>query len=267
MLRNEKFCGDMVIGKKYFHNGKRMINDGELTEKMFVQNNHEGIISKETFALAQQIRTERRKLHLGFTNKVYSPYVNFVFSSTNECHLRYTVERPKGRSGRVKSEIPTLYCNGLKPGTKRVGFQVKVIMDLLNQIINEIKTKIISLTLQTLKDLTNIISTMELSSYNLIDNDLNPLTQKMKYIEILENLKQIRKVVFEEKNYDIHSYRKVFRKIIVNENSISIKISLSDDNSASIDNYDLIHKTEFTYIKLFKPITLQVYIYFESSFM
>lgn len=55
MLRNERFCGDVVLQKRYVLDcitKKQIINNGELPMYL-VSNNHPGIISRETFEKAQ----------------------------------------------------------------------------------------------------------------------------------------------------------------------------------------------------------------------
>lgn len=264
MLKNEKFCGDMMLGKNFSVNGLRKVNHGDLTEKVFVQNNHEGIISKETFAMAQAIREKRRKKHTGGPGSK-SPYVSFIYSTVNEKHLKYVMERPKGKSGRNKTEIPTLYCNGLKPGTSRVGFQVKVILDLLDQVVKELKPKILSITYPLFKELTSSISVLETtSSYH--DDSFSPLTHKLKLINHLERLKEIQSLLTSTHEKDINDYRKIFNKIMIDADSISLKLSLSSEDTPNLKDYTLIHESTFTYIKLFKPITLPIKVYLGGSY-
>ncbi|MEG0164871.1 recombinase family protein [Anaerorhabdus sp.] len=62
MLGNEKYCGDAILGKTYskdFLNPKRIPNTGQ-KEKYYVENSHEGIISRDVFK-AIQIETARRQ--------------------------------------------------------------------------------------------------------------------------------------------------------------------------------------------------------------
>lgn len=264
MLRNEKFCGDMMLGKDFSVNGLRKVNHGDQTEKVFVQNNHEGIISKETFARAQALREKRRKKHPGgLSNK--TSYAGFLYSSANEKHLTYSLEKPKGKSGRNKTEIPTLSCSGLKPGTHRVGFQVKVILDLLDQVVKELKPKILSITYPLIKELTNALSNTDASAEIMLDG-FTPLSNKLKFSNELTKIKVIQNLLTRDYENDIHHYRcKIFSKVIIHENSIDLKISLSDDHSSDLKDYLLIHESTFSYVKLFKPITLPIKVYLGGS--
>lgn len=266
ILKNEKFCGDMILGKYYVKNGVKTANNGGLTDLILVENNHEGIISKETFIQAQKMRISRGKHKPGISDNRLSPYAKFVYSTVNEHYLRYTTERPKGRSGLVTSVIPTLYCSGNKPGHKRVSLQVKVIMDLLNQVIQKIKKPFLLLSLQTLNDLNHMINNIDIEN-NAISDLFNPLAKKMKLKDKLEKLNAIRKLLSTQNIFDIEAFRQVFRKIIINEDSIAIKISLSDDESIDFKHYELIHQTSFAYKRFSKEITYFVSVYFEGSFI
>ena len=66
ILRNEKYVGDLLL-QKYFVNNhiekKKMFNRGELPQ-YFVQDDHEGIVDRDTF-LMTQIEIERRRIKFG----------------------------------------------------------------------------------------------------------------------------------------------------------------------------------------------------------
>lgn len=134
-------------------------------------------------------------------------------------------------------------------------------MDLLNQILSELKTTFRSKTLPLYKLLNENYSTL-LSTKN---GSTNLLISKMKYDSMISNYDLINRIIRDSGELDIDTARKVFKKIIINaDSSVSIKISLTDDKRVYLDGYELIHETWFTYIKLFKPITIQVFVYFEG---
>ena len=61
MLSNEYYTGDKILQKTYckdFISKRTLINNGELT-KYYVENSHEGIISKEDFNKVQEMMTAR----------------------------------------------------------------------------------------------------------------------------------------------------------------------------------------------------------------
>ena len=65
ILRNEKYCGDMLLQKKFrenFRTKKVRNNTGEL-RKVYVEGSHEGIIDRETFKAAQREMDQRSRKH------------------------------------------------------------------------------------------------------------------------------------------------------------------------------------------------------------
>ena len=63
MLRNERYTGDVLTGKRYcedFLTHRMRVNRGEMRQ-VLIREHHEGIISREEFSLAQEIRDLRRE--------------------------------------------------------------------------------------------------------------------------------------------------------------------------------------------------------------
>ena len=63
ILRNEKYAGDLMLQKYYVNNHiekKTLSNRGELPQ-YFVQDDHEGIVDRDTFLMAQLEMTRRKK--------------------------------------------------------------------------------------------------------------------------------------------------------------------------------------------------------------
>jgi hypothetical protein len=265
IVRNEKYCGDMILGKYFYKFNKHRTNHVEYTDMMMVRDNHEGIISKETFSLAQQIRQSRNNYPKNITENK-SPYTGFIYSVANEKHLKFVIERPKGRSGRVKSEIPTLYCYSMKPGTKRVGFQVKVIMDLLEKSLKELRLVFKVQTSSMFDELEKLSILMEKGKTEDNSDGINILMAKMRINEMIKNYKWLSKTISFGNVNDIDTFRKIFNKVIVRDESIAIKISLTDDTSIALEDYICIHQFSFTYLKLFKEITYPVFLYFGGSY-
>ena len=96
MLVNEKFCGGMMLQKCVARNvgsGYRDVNHN-LKTKYFIENNHEGIVSKELFERAQKIRQDRANSKPGVTNgykMTYSDHGGFVYSSVAHRFYKYKV--------------------------------------------------------------------------------------------------------------------------------------------------------------------------------
>jgi len=190
------------------------------------------------------------------TNKKLSSYVKFVYSTSHESYFRYALEKPKGQSGKVVSEIPTIYCPGKSSNVKRLSFQTKVIVDLLNQVLSEIINNLLLLVLDNLKLLNNKIE---------ITKNKESLISRLDDLKRIKRLSEIRKLLTNSDTYGITDLRKVFNKVIVNEDSINIKISISDDDGIDLKGYSLIHQTEYSFIKFYKEISYPIFIYFNGS--
>ena len=60
MISNEKYMGDVMMGKSVNIDGKKCDNlDGQYGERYYIEDAHEGIISKETYYKAMELRQQR----------------------------------------------------------------------------------------------------------------------------------------------------------------------------------------------------------------
>ncbi|MCL2521325.1 MAG: recombinase family protein [Erysipelotrichales bacterium] len=253
MLQNEKYCGDMVLGKTLCKNGKKVFNTKGQTDKYLVSNNHQGIISRETFDEATAIRKSRNfrtdKNYL--ENKGLNDYYNFVYSSVYNRYLLYVIEKPKGIY-----QIPTLYCLSKRPGSKRVSIRTEVINKLLEQSYQEIKSFIIH-KLDYLKEKL-------LSSQSNLLLGLEQVIKKNENDKLITNLSTLRKEFLEFDDFSIKNLRKLFRKVLIDDSAIHVKIQISDADDNSINNCEEIHSFDFTYLKANRPTTIPIIIHLES---
>ncbi|MHB1127523.1 MAG: recombinase family protein [Bacillota bacterium] len=88
ILKNEKYTGDALLQKSYtidFLTKKRVRNDGYV-QKYYVENSHEGIVTKEEFA-AVQAELARRSSLRGYSKTGKSEYSSKLpFSGKLVCH-------------------------------------------------------------------------------------------------------------------------------------------------------------------------------------
>lgn len=79
MIRNEKYKGDALMGKKVCHLGEYKLNrNGEYAPKHYIEDSHEAIVDKDTWETAQRIMDDRGR---NFDHT----YVRHTFSSMVEC--------------------------------------------------------------------------------------------------------------------------------------------------------------------------------------
>lgn len=114
VLRNEKYCGDLVQGKTYtpdFLTHKKICNTGQ--EKfVIIKNHHEPIVSRETFERADKILAERSQSQTG--KPKYSG--RYIFSGKikcGKCGRNFTARSRKRSDG---SEYRVWRCYGAVKG-------------------------------------------------------------------------------------------------------------------------------------------------------
>ena len=79
--------GDTIMGKFVMIDGVKYDNDGSLGKKYYIEDTHEGIVSKETWYKAQEIRQQRKNPKLvGQVTPVY-PFTGLI--ECGQCHKRY----------------------------------------------------------------------------------------------------------------------------------------------------------------------------------
>ncbi|MFA7436322.1 MAG: recombinase family protein [Bacilli bacterium] len=77
IIKNEKYCGDLLQQKTLtvdYLTHKQVLNNN-IAPKFLIEDNHESIVDKETFELAQKIRKDRSSAYVG-DNKNLSKYNN-----------------------------------------------------------------------------------------------------------------------------------------------------------------------------------------------
>jgi hypothetical protein len=146
ILKNRNYTGDLILQKTYRENHltkKQMINKGELN-RYLIEDNHEAIISRDTFEKAEQIRKQRAS-----KNKPHSPRQEYPFKGITKCGIcgsSYTRKRMRDKliwlcslSVRQGQDV----CNAkLVPNNIIVGASKDVLgIDLYNDIYFNSKVK------------------------------------------------------------------------------------------------------------------------------
>lgn len=78
IIQNEKYKGDMLLQKYYSKNGVRKKNNGE-TERYYVSNHHEAIVSEEIWDKAQEETKRRSKEKLLGTHVQVYPFTGLIY--------------------------------------------------------------------------------------------------------------------------------------------------------------------------------------------
>ncbi len=87
ILKNEKYTGDMIQQKTITvdYLTHRRVKNKDIVPQYHIENNHEAIIDKETFLLAQRIRTDRGKARIGENKNLAKYNVTYPFSAFIIC--------------------------------------------------------------------------------------------------------------------------------------------------------------------------------------
>lgn len=88
IIDNEKFMGDTIMGKSVYVDGEKRDNsDGSLGKRYYMENTHEGIVSKEIWHKAQEIRQQRKNPKLVGSEVPVYPFTGKIECS--QCHSHY----------------------------------------------------------------------------------------------------------------------------------------------------------------------------------
>ena len=247
IIKNEKYKGDVLQGKTFTIDPithKRMVNKGE-EDKYYIENNHEAIVSAETYEKAQKILEKRSgAVETGRRKGNYSR--KYTFSSRIFCGFCGSVFVRRNLYKNTKHETKVWQCmnyvkNGKKfcPETKAIREKViedcfieayellcqdnkEVINNFLNRIdrfLRENNTKSILQKLEVKKQgIENKINSL----INLmIDCTIDKETFNKKKIELNKKIKKIEKdqelfkcQLDDENSFDfgVEKIRKVFDK-------------------------------------------------------
>lgn len=119
IIRNEKYVGDVVMGKTYTVDPiskKRIVNFGE-QDRYYIKDHHEPIISRELFNKAQEIREKRsRRTNDG---KIKRHSMDYPFSNIMKCkYCGGTIIRRLWTSGKNPKFV--WYCHHAAKKGKKV---------------------------------------------------------------------------------------------------------------------------------------------------
>lgn len=92
LMANEKYMGDSMMGKSVTVDGIQMDNmDGQYGKRYYMEGTHEGIVSRETWELAQQIREQRRNKKITGSKKPVYPFTSMIECGCCGKHYQHKV--------------------------------------------------------------------------------------------------------------------------------------------------------------------------------
>ena len=115
ILENEKFMGDTIMGKSVWIDGVKHDNsDGSLGSRYYMEGTHEGIVSKEVWEQAQQLRQQRKNRKLAGVSRPVYPFTGIIECANCGAHYQHKINN----SGK-KWRNPIWACNrSLRYGVK-----------------------------------------------------------------------------------------------------------------------------------------------------
>ena len=92
ILENEKYMGDSMMGKTVTIHGIQLDNmDGRYAKRYYMEDTHEGIISRETYYRAQEIRQERKNEKVVGVEKPHYPFTSMIECGCCGKHFQHRV--------------------------------------------------------------------------------------------------------------------------------------------------------------------------------
>lgn len=213
IVKNEKYMGDVIMGKTFTVDPiskRRLENFGE-EDKYLVENNHEPIISRETFEKAQAILKKRSAKYNKGRGEKYSR--KYAFSSMIKCKFcESSFTRRTWHSGKIVWSCITATKKGRKNCPDSKSLDEKELEDAFVDAFNLMVSKNKHVTEEFLKNVENTLSStntakelkkVEKEIYK-IENNINKLIDlhlegildkasfEVKHIELIQELEKVK---------------------------------------------------------------------------
>ena len=92
IIDNEKFMGDTIMGKSVIVDGiQRKNDDGQYGKRYYMEDTHEGIVSKEVWHKAQELRQQRKNPKLVGSEIPVYPFTGIIECSQCGAHYQHKV--------------------------------------------------------------------------------------------------------------------------------------------------------------------------------
>ena len=262
IIKNEKYKGDILMGKTFTVDPiskRRLINFGE-EDKYYIKNNHDAIISPETFTQAQEIRLRRagNKKTIANTKGKRERYSRmYPFSSRLECGFCGTVlSRRSWHSSSEYKKIIWHCTTSIKKGKKHCihskGIEEKAIENAFLQSYQQLFYENNNLTedfLEIIKEeLTDDTLKVEL---NKIVSKLNSLYKKEEKLVSMNLDGKISDSVYEDKFNQIQIEKE---KLLEEKVNLEVTLKSEVDIKSRLENFKEILTSQKTLTEFDKDI-------------
>lgn len=109
VLENEKYMGDTLSMKSVKRFGVKLMNTGsQYAPRYYIEDTHPGIVSKEDFRTAQDLRQQRKNKKITGQPRAEHPFSGLI--ECGLCHSRY-IHKVNGSGLKWQSDIWACYTN------------------------------------------------------------------------------------------------------------------------------------------------------------
>lgn len=211
MLKNEKYCGDVLMQKTITADEitfKRKINRGEQPQ-YYIKDDHEPIISREVFELAQKLMAENSRAK-GMTEEVKKKSNNrYPFTSKMLCGkcgkvYRRTIQNSNTAHSRPAWACMSVYHTVEKTcgnGSIHEDRLIQICIGVLKKLYSNIDTLLIPYA-DTLKAINQLDNNHEIQLYDL---QIQELLKQMNVLAELASKGTINPILFNTQNNEILS--------------------------------------------------------------
>lgn len=242
ILKNEKYCGDLIQQKTYtpdYLSHDKKYNKGEV-EYVTIKNHHTPIISRETFEATQQELERRKKLH-GTKNGFANRYALSGKIICAECGSTFIHRKKTSSNGNQNESWACIQHqkygrehtnkNNEKIGCSNVSINEKDIRSILQHVLADVLTnqnKIIEIVISTVSDVLKSDYDKENIAY--FENELQKI----------ENKKQKLLDMCLSGDIEISDYCKACERLKVEYGDLSEKLQKEKSHSQMIANKEKI---------------------------
>lgn len=255
ILRNEKYKGDVLLQKSYtvdYLTKTIARNKGEVTQ-YYIENNHEGIVSREIFDMVQDELKRRASLYSSKNPSRYSSkYALTGKVNCGECGAKY---RRVTWSRNGKKKIVWRCIERLNNGTQNCKSSPTILEeDLNNAVLNNIKS-----ILGNFDDVKNKVKEkIEIDIFK--DNEHNLQAIKRKILKYEKELSLLGNIIKESENKEFYANKIRTIESQVDRLNNKLKKAVSTDNAIINQIEEFIDDTDLNINEYFNQMVKSVIV-------
>lgn len=253
ILKNEKYKGDVLLQKSYtvdYLTKTTAKNKGEITQ-YYIENNHEGIVSREIFDMVQNEMQRRANLYSSkSTSRYSSEYALTGKVICGECGSKY---RRVTKSKRGKKKIVWRCIERLNNGTRNCKQSPTLLEDTLhNAILNSIKD-----ILKSTKDVKETVK-REIEAIIFKDDEYNSQVIKTNIRKHEKELNMLRNIIKGTDDIEFYVDKMHTVESRITELNEKLKYAVSPEDAMMKHIEEIIDSTDLNMNEYFNQIVRTV---------